>query len=176
MAAEVQRSEREEFPERSSRNPERRQRQLVERRENAPEREIVKRERTIDPGLSNIKAEAKAYLRSTYCNDNGRLICQCCRDPMPFRLPKTDHDFFEAVQFIRDRDQRFYENYLALCPTCSAKYQHACQTDHEEIRNLLIAANPDGKTPVDIDLVLAGKPETLRFVAVHALDLKIILK
>lgn len=176
MAREHESSAREEFPERPSADPERRRQNLVERRENAPAREKVQRERSIEPGIAGIKAEAKAYLRGAYTNGNGKLICQCCRDPMPFKLPATDQDYFEAVLFIKGLKQQFYENYLALCPTCSAKYQHACLTDDEEIKNRLMATDPDGQIPIEIEVTLVGKPATLRFVGTHALDLKIVLK
>ena len=164
------------FPEKSSPNPERRRRQMVKNRENAPAREKVARERTIEIGLTPIKATAKAYLRSSYTNENGRLICQCCRNPMPFKLPQTDEDYFEAVQFLAGLDKQHYENYLALCPTCSAKYQHACQTGAEEIKRRFLETQPDGKNPVEIEVQLAGSPATLRFVAVHALDLSVVLQ
>lgn len=176
MAREQESIAREEFPERPSADPERRRQKLVDRRENAPAKERVQRERSIEPGLAGVKAEAKAYLRGAYTNGNGKLICQCCRYPMPFKLPKTEQDYFEAVQFIKGLDQQFYENYLALCPTCSAKYQHARLTKHEEIKNRLMDANPDGQMPVEIEVMLVDKPATLRFVGAHALDLKIILK
>jgi hypothetical protein len=166
---------REEFPEKSSPNPERRRIKMVERRENAPAREKVQRERTIEKGLANLKAEAKAYLRGSYTNANGRLICQCCRDPMPFKLPKTEEDYFEAVQFLDKLDKQLYENYLALCPTCSAKYQHACQTDVETIKRHFLEANPNGIDSVEISIQLVSTVASIRFVAVHALDLHAVL-
>lgn len=176
MAREQESSAREEFPEKPSADPERRRQKLVERRENAPARETVQRERSIEPGLASIKAEAKAYLRGAYTNGNGKLICQCCRDPMPFRLPKTDQDYFEAVLFSKGLEQQFYENYLALCPTCAAKYQHACMESREELKDKVLAADPDGQENVTLDVTLAEQPATIRFVGAHALDLKVILR
>jgi len=175
MAGEREFAAREDFPEKPSANPERRQRLAVERRENAPAREKVQRERSIEPGLAGIKAEAKAYLRGAYTNGNGKLICQCCRDPMPFKLPKTNQDYFEAVQFVDKLDKQFYENYLALCPICSAKYQHACQTDTEAIKRHFMELQPDGTSSVEIQVQLAGTMASLRFVAVHALDLHAVI-
>lgn len=175
MAREREGAAREEFPEKPSADPERRRARMVERRENAPAKKKVQRERSIEPGLAGIKAEAKAYLRGAYANDNGKLICQCCRDAMPFKLPGTEQDYFEAVQFIRALEQRYYENYLALCPTCAAKYLHACTTEQDEIRRQFLDTKPDGKNPVDVEIEAAGSRAVIRFVATHSLDLKIIL-
>lgn len=175
MVREREGAAREEFPEKPSADPERRRAKMVERRENAPAKEKVQRERSIEPGLAGIKAVAKAYLKGAYTNDNGKLICQCCRDPMPFKLPSTEQDYFEAVQFIKGPEQRYYENYLALCPTCAAKYQHACTTEQDEIRRQFLDTKPDGKNPVDVEIEAAGFRAAIRFVATHSLDLKIIL-
>jgi hypothetical protein len=176
MAREKESATREDFPDKPSANPERRQRLAVERRENAPAREKVQRERSIEPGLSGIKAEAKAYLRGAYTNGNGKLICQCCRDPMPFKLPSTDQDYFEAVLFSREVNKQFCENYLALCPTCAAKYQYACLTSHEDLKESLLAANPDGQQTIALPVTLAEQPATIRFVGAHSLDLKVLLR
>lgn len=163
-----------EFPESSVPNPERRRKGILERSENAPSKESVMRERSIQPGVANIVAEAKAYLRSKYTNSNQEMVCQCCRNAMPFKI--GDAYYFEATQGIKILDKHHIENRLALCPTCSAKYQYARQTDDKEIEDFIIKndASADSAS-VEIPIVLAGEPCNLSFVGTHWFDLRTII-
>lgn len=165
---------RAEQPEESVPNPERRRKGILERSENAPSKESVMRERSIQPGIANVLAEAKAYLRAKYTNPNREMVCQCCRSEMPFKI--DDAYYFEAVQCIKKVENHHIENRLALCPICAAMYQHARQTDDTEIRRL-IAENeaPDHASAVEIPVTLAGKQHNLRFVGTHWFDLKTVL-
>ena len=87
-----------------------------------------------------------------------------------------DEYYFEAVQCIRSLDKHYFENRLALCPTCAAMYQHARATDDTEIRRRLVEHNaPDNAPSVEIPVTLAGKERRLRFVGKHWFDLKTIL-
>lgn len=162
-------------PEESVPNPERRRKGVSERRDNAPTRESVTRERRIQPGEGTEIHEAKAYLRAKYRNSEGQLICQCCHEEMPFKI-KEEH-YFEAVQCVRGLDQHHFENRLALCPTCAAMYQHARETKDAEIRQAIIELNsPDTAPSAEITIRLAGRQFLLRFVGTHWFDLKTILK
>lgn len=162
-------------PEGVIRNPERRRRVVLEERSNAPLKESVKRERTIQAGLQEDVLQARAYLRSKYTNVDRDLVCQVCGLAMPFRV--GDLHYFEAVQCIRGLPQRFYENRLALCPTCAAMYQYARGTEFEEIRQRIIQSPAEANVgAVEIEVTLAGVERTLRFVADHWLDLKTVLE
>lgn len=55
---------RAEQPEEFVPNPERRRKGILERSENASSKESVMRERSIQPSIANVLAEAKAYLRA----------------------------------------------------------------------------------------------------------------
>ena len=92
------------------------------------------------------------------------------------QVAQDGEDYFEAVQFCCDVRQSFYENYLALCPTCAAKYQHARTTTDEELKEQLKVIDPDGTRTVEVAVMLVGQPATLSFVGTHTLDLKVILK
>jgi hypothetical protein len=150
-----------------------RRNKVLENSADVPDKENVQRERGIQVGISKVKAEAKAYLRPKYNNDNHELICQSCQKVMPFKL--NEYYYFEAVQCIKDSDKQYYQNYLALCPTCAAMYKHACQTEDNVIRNLIVEHDAQLDSPsVEIDVILAGEPRKLRFVGTHWFDLKTI--
>jgi len=161
-------------PEESVPNPERRRQGVLERRDNAPTKEGVTRERTIQPNARPETLEAKAYLRAKYRNSEGQLICQCCHAEMPFKV-RNDY-YFEAVQCVRGLDHHYFENRLALCPTCAAMYQHARETGDAEIRRSIIEHDAlDSASFVEINIKLAGRQFQLRFVGTHWFDVKTVL-
>lgn len=165
---------RAEQPEESVPNPERRRKGVLERWENAPSKESVTRERSIQPGAKQETLEAKAYLRAKYRNAEGQVTCQCCGSEMPFKV-NGDY-YFEAVQCVRGHNHHYFENRLALCPTCAAMYQHAKETDDAEIHRLIVGHEADDQAPaVEIPVRLAGRDVALRFVGAHWFDLKIVL-
>ena len=170
----VSQRQRASQPEESVPNPERRRKGVLERRDNAPTKESVTRERTIQPGARAETLEAKAYLRAKYRNPDGQLVCQCCHAEMPFKV--GDDHYFEAVQCVRGLDHRYFENRLALCPTCAAMYQHARDTDDAEIRRSIIEHHAaDTVSSAEITISLAGRQFQLRFVGTHWFDLKTVL-
>lgn len=94
---------------------------------------------------------------------------------MPFKV-NGDY-YFEAVQCIRGHDHHYFENRLALCPTCAAMYQHAKETDDSEIHRLIVGHEADDQAPaVAIPVRLAGRDLALRFVGTHWFDLKTVLR
>jgi hypothetical protein len=163
-----------EQPEEIVPNPERRKKGVIERGENAPSKEKVTRERSIQPNLQPVVVEAKAYLRAKYTNIQAQLVCQCCQAEMPFKV--GDAHYFEAVQCVKSNEQHHYENRLALCPTCAAMFKHARDTDDTNIRQLIMTNKaPDNSPFVEIPIMLAKQNVSLRFVGTHFFDLKIIL-
>lgn len=162
-------------PEGAIRNPERRRRVVLEERSNAPQKESVKRERSVQVGAQEDVLQARAYLRAKYTNVDRDLVCQLCGSVMPFKIDGLH--YFEAVQCVRGLPQRFYENRLALCPNCAAMYQYVCQIDPDEIRWRIVHASVDDDvTSVEIIVKLAGVDRQIRFVAEHWLDLKTLLE
>lgn len=164
-----------ELPEGGVNNPERRRKRMQDDSANAPDKESVKRERSVQPGINEDTAKAKAYLRANYVNPDGDLICQCCRQIMPFMVGELY--YFEAVKCIKDLQKRHIENRLALCPVCAAKYQYAGKTDDQELQSRIINhVAPDTAPAVEIPVHLAGKEYKLHFVGKHWFDLKTILE
>ncbi len=162
-------------PEEAVKDPEKRRRGVREGKGSAPPNESVTRERTIQPDVPEVTAEAKAYLRAKYKNPEEQLVCQCCHEEMPFKLRTGEH-YFEAIQCVRDQDAHYYQNRLALCPTCAAMYQHARETNDTEIRRRIVEHTAaDQVTAVEILIRLADREHTLRFVGTHWFDLKTVL-
>ena len=161
-------------PEETVQNPERRRKGVLERRDNAPSKVSITRERAIQPGARLEALEAKAYLRAKYKNVDNQLVCQCCHAEMPFKV-RGDH-YFEAVQCVRGLDSHYFENRLALCPTCAAMYQHARETDDAEIRRSIVENEAsETASAVAIPISLAGRQFELRFVGTHWFDIKTVL-
>jgi hypothetical protein len=164
-----------ELPDQAVPNPERRRKHVLENTADAPSKESVLRERTIQKGVTEVTAQAKAYLRAKYKNAAGQLVCQCCHEEMPFKLQSGEH-YFEAKQCIGDKESRYYQNRLALCPTCAAMYQHARETDDTEIRRRIVEHSASDQVPsVEIPIRVADREHTLHFVGTHWFDLKTVL-
>lgn len=141
--------------------------------EDEPDKESIKIERSIQKDLPDVKV--KAYLRGKYRNSGHELICQCCREEMPFKI--NEYHYFEAVQCVKNFNKLIKQNYLALCPTCAAKYKHARETNDDEMRRRLIEnGSPVDSSSVIIQVRLAGDDLTIEFVGTHWFDLKTILQ
>jgi hypothetical protein len=170
-----QHAARPEQPEEEVRNPTRRRKGVMEHRDNAPENSAVRRERSIQPNLPRVVAEAKAYLRAKYTNSHGQMVCQACSNEMPFKL-RTGEYYFEAVQVLKGLAQHFYENRLALCPTCSAMYQFARSSTDEDVRAAIVAVGSEKvEARVAVPLVLAGEHRMVHFVGTHFFDLQVVI-
>lgn len=167
--------QRTELPTEAAPDPERRRTRVKAGADGAPTNESIRRERAIQVGVSEVAAEAKAYLRAKYTNPNGQLVCQCCRQEMPFKLPAGEY-YFEAVQCVPDKDKRHFQNRVALCPLCAAMYQVVRETGDDEVRSMLIQHEARDDAPsVEIPIRLAGQQFMLYFVGAHWFDLKTVL-
>lgn len=168
-------SKKPELPESAVNNPERRRKWNQDSSANAPDRESVRRECSVQPWINEHTGRAKAYLRSLYTNSYNEFVCQCCQDKMPFKI--QDLHYFEAIKCIKDLKKRRIENRLALCPTCAAKYQYVRKTDDQELCSRIINLKTSETAPsVEIPINLAGLEYRLYFVGKHWFDLKMIIE
>ncbi|MBX9936176.1 MAG: hypothetical protein K2Y10_06245 [Burkholderiaceae bacterium] len=158
-----------ERPERPVRNPELRNQRMMEEAQGTPEKVAVTRERSVQLGASEAKAAAKVYLQDQYTNQHKQMICQICKDELPFRLP-TGAYYFEAVEMIADSAKRHRATYLALCPNHAAAYQYANgQRSSMDERVATASSN-------EIDIDLAGQETTIYFTQMHLADAKACLE
>ena len=174
------------FPTSSVKNPELRKKRVSEQLENAPEKAFEVRPQRERISKHEME-DHRTLLREWYTNDSGEMICQICKEEMPFK--KTDGEYyFEAIEAltIRFKDDELPEShfpkeheaqYLALCPECAARYDYFARTAQgsvelmEKLRDQLM--NLD-----DLEvLVCLGELKTsIRFVESHLHDLKVVLR
>jgi hypothetical protein len=124
------RKERPTFPTRPVANPERRQERLGEQLTDAPDKEYEKRERSVR--TTNGAIDPTTWLRNQYTNEADQMVCQICKEEMPFRKRDGAH-YFEKKEVLSSKylPKEHEAQYLALCPLCAAKYDEFVKTDDE---------------------------------------------
>ncbi|WP_159275251.1 hypothetical protein [Variovorax boronicumulans] len=157
-----------ELPERPVRNSEIRLKRVGDEAKSTPVKQAEVRERSVQLGVAEAKAAAKAYLSDQYTNSQGKMVCQVCKDELPFKLP-TGAYYFEAVEVLADSPKRFREAYLALCPNHAAAFQYA---NAQRNQMLELVATALGN---EIEVALGGAVMTVYFTQMHLADAKACL-
>ncbi len=161
------------FPQKISFNPERRQERLEEQISKAPEKEYEARSRSVRVSANIIDKET--YLRNSYTNDDGQMVCQICKEEMPFKKRDGEY-YFEAVEAL-SRDYFAKEHgaqFLALCPLCAAMYKEFIKQDEEAMesfKNALVTSEAP-----EIPIQLGELNKSVRFVESHFLDIRTIIE
>lgn len=168
VLAEHENKSRFEFPHKEPRNPNRRTEGVGKHAEDALDRIVEKRPRSVAVGLEEVKLEAEEYLRDQYSNPDEEMFCQICQAPLPFKLD-DGRFYFEKVEFLPELKQRYYQNYLALCPNHAAMFQHA---NHSREKMKELFSTMDGLL---IEIVLAQSNVAIRFTKTHVADLKTVI-
>ncbi|MBW1677796.1 MAG: hypothetical protein JRJ79_14625 [Deltaproteobacteria bacterium] len=161
------------FPTRISTNPDRRQERLAEQMNDAPEKEYEQRNRSVRTTKGAI--DPNLWLRNQYTNDAGQMICQICKEEMPFRKRDGEYYFERVEALARDYFPKELEaQFLALCPLCAAMYNEFVIKDKgamESLKNTLINSE-DAEVPLQL-----GELDTsVRFVESHFLDIRTIIE
>lgn len=166
------RKERPIFPTSPVVNPERRQEQLGERLSDAPDKEYGKRERSVR--TTSCAIDPITWLRNKYTKAD-QMICQICKEEMPFRKRDGAHYFEKKEVLSRNYLPKEHEaQYLALCPLCAAKYNEFVTTDDKvmaELREEIV-----GTENCEIPISFGDEKTSIRFVETHFFDLKTILE
>jgi hypothetical protein len=157
------------LPDNEPKNPERRAIRIAERAKQAQPRKSEIRERSVSVGLDDVKKDVQPYLRQQYTNADGVMICQICKEPLPFKLDNGEY-YFEKVEFLPELKKWHLENYLALCPNHSAMYQHA-NSSHPQMLELFEQLNSNY-----LAIVLAQEEVTIYFTKTHVADLRAVVK
>jgi hypothetical protein len=157
-----------EFPERETRDPDRRAARVAARAQQAPAKTYEVRERSVRTSNNESRATARSYLEDHYTTPLGDMICQACQKKMPFALPDGS-PYFEASELLDGLTTEHAETHLAMCPVCAAKWRHANPMSDPELRALIARA-----TAPEIDITLAGEPVRLRFTQVHLDDIRTV--
>ncbi len=164
--------ERPPFPTRSVVDTERRMEHLGEQLSNAPEKEYEKRERSIR--TTNGAIDPTTWLRNQYTNKADQMVCQICKEEMPFRKRDGAH-YFEKKEVLSKKylPKEHEAQYLALCPLCAAKYDEFVKTDDQIMVELMhVIVNSDN---CEIPISLGDEKTSIRFVETHYHDLKAII-
>lgn len=160
------------FPTRLVANPERRQERFCEQLTDAPNKQYEKRERSVR--TTNGAIDPITWLRNQYTNEADQMVCQICKEEMPFRKRDGTHHFEKKEVLSRKYMPKEHEaQYLALCPLCAAKYDEFVKTDDEVMIELRgkIACAEDYEIPIS----LGDEQTSIRFVETHLHDLKVII-
>ena len=135
----------------------------------APKPTIKVVSRREDVNLVSVKEErTKPYLRDQYTNEDGRMICQVCKQTLPFKRPNGEY-YFEMVRFLRGFERHHYQNYLALCPNHAAMYMHANGSTDQMTEKFR------GWEEGDFRVLLAEEDCIIYFTKTHRFDLKHVL-
>ena len=160
------------FPKRSSQNHEKRRERAKEQAQNAPKKEFEMQ--PVSAKSSSLDGDKRTYLRDKYTNENEELICQICKEEMPFRKRNNDH-YFEAVQLFDDLVGEHEPAHVALCPLCAAKFKVFVKRDEKQrkcLKEQFENANVK-ELLVKIDL---DEKQTIRFVETHLIDVQSVLE
>jgi len=158
-----------DLPDHEPHNPERRVNKIREQAEVAPKRETDQRNRAVSVNREDVKKVANPYLVQHYTNGEDVMICQICKDKLPFKRNDGSY-YFETVEFLPDLQKHYYQNYLALCPNHAAMFRHA--NDDEKLISELFLAIGDNY----MEVTLAGDKTTIYFTRTHILDLQTVIE
>jgi hypothetical protein len=168
ILAEIGRMQAVELPDREPHDPGLRAQRVARQAAQAPPKKSEESTRAVQVGLDDVKQQAAEYLQSQYVTE-GEMICQICKTVLPFKLPDGGY-YFEKVEFITDLHNRYYQNYLALCPNHAAMFQHA-NGSKRSLKESFV-----GIVTQQLDVVLAEKDLTIYFTKTHLADMKEIIK
>lgn len=157
-----------ELPEHPVRNIDLRAQRVGEQAKQTPEKSSELRTRAVQTGYEAAKAEAKLYLMEQYTNRNGQMICQVCKDELPFKLPNGQY-YFEAVEATESSPKRFRESFLALCPNHAAAFRFS-NAQRNSMQELIVTANDR-----EIEIALGGEETTILFTEMHLADIRACL-
>jgi hypothetical protein len=164
---------RPEFPIKSVINPERRSERLSEQLGDALEKEYEPRRKSVR--TTEATSYTRTWLRNQYTNDTDQMVCQVCKEEMPFKKRDGEY-YFEAVEalsieyFPKEHEAQF----LALCPMCAAMYKEFVKRDESVMKDLSHVLK--NSVELEVSLTLGESETSIRFVESHRHDLQTILQ
>ena len=159
------------FPSRPTPNPARRSERVAHDAETAPDKTYETKSRSVR--TSEPAQDPGTWLREAYTNTSGQMVCQICKEVMPFRKRDGQY-YFESVESLNLLAHEHHALFLALCPVCAAKYKEFVKHDPvalERFQGALISSSQ----PI-IAVTLGEEDATVTFVDSHFLDLQTILR
>lgn len=122
------------------------------------------------------KTLAEPFLRENCIDEDGVIHCQICKNTMPFKN-KNNLDYFEVVQlFSKDLIKKnVKENYVALCPICSAKVKVYYQHEKDKKKDLFDRIRHSQDNICKFKIML-DKEEEIMFSEKHICSLKAMIE
>ena len=160
------------FPVRIINNSERRRKKLSDKIDAATPKKYIKQERS--ERITRNEIDPSTWLKNQYTNDHDQMVCQICKQEMPFRKHDGEY-YFEAVEVLSN-DYLTKENeaqFLALCPLCAARYKEFVKREENAMQELYQTLKNSDRLEVFFEL--GGWKTSLRFVETHSQDLRTIL-
>ncbi|MBB5218723.1 hypothetical protein HNP77_001092 [Treponema rectale] len=114
----------------------------------------------------------ESFLRSIYSDEDNRIHCQICKKTMPFKN-KDGEDYFESVQLFSTElvQKEVKENYVALCPVCSAKmkvYYQYNKNSKKQLYDRIYHSQPN----TNVFRINLDRDEEILFSECHISELK----
>ena len=160
------------FPTREVRDRERRKSGLLKQLLDAPEK--VYQEKVTSVRDTKPDIDPTTYLKNQYTNDLEQMICQICKEEMPFKKRNGEY-YFEAVEaftvyyFRKEHNAQF----LALCPLCAAMYKVFVKSDKAALKNLYHTLK--NTADLEVTLKLGELKASIGFVETHWRDMTTII-
>lgn len=165
------------FPVKESQDPERRKNKVYKPGDEIPDKEYPKKDRKTR--ISKSKIDQQTYLRNNYRNPDGIMVCQICKNKMPFKKRDGNY-YFESVEiFTNDILPKEHESqFLALCPVCAAMYKEFIKSSEDEMITIKnkIEQIEENKDQLEIEIVLGELDTNIKFTEVHLIDLCTLLQ
>ena len=159
------------FPHDKSVDAERRRRRVRDQHSDAPRKDYKSKERSV---RTSKPIDQRVRLREQYTNDAGKMVCQICKNEMPFKKRDGEY-FFEAVEALSPGyfPREYVAQYLALCPLCAAMYQEFVKLDDSSMKKVSVDLKDQRK--IEVPLRLGAKETSIGFVETHRHDILNIL-
>jgi hypothetical protein len=162
-----------DFPSRASVNPERREERVAEQLKDAPTKQFEQLNRSVRTSKRSI--DPVVWLRNQYTNELDQMVCQICKQEMPFKKRDGEYYFEHVEAFDSDVLPKEHEaQFLALCPLCAAMYKEFVKHDEgamESLKNTLMSSEG-----AEVSLQLGELDTSIRFVESHWRDIRTILQ
>lgn len=173
-----------EFPTSQVNNPKFRQERVKEQLTDAAEKEYGKLTRSVR--ISKSEIDHRRSLIEWYTNENDVMVCQLCKEEMPFKKNDGEYYFIAlealSIKFIEEKlpqnyfPKEYEAQYLAFCPECAARYNYFAkdvkegETIMEALRSHLLESDE-----LEFPLKLGELETSIKFVDAHFKDLQATL-
>lgn len=163
------------FPSKKSSNPEQRADIVSQNHADAPEKTYE--DKTRSERTSRQAIDPDTYLRDKYRNEDDEVVCQICKEIMPFKKRNGQY-YIEKVEALSKKHFKKEDEpqYLALCPLCAAKYKEFIKRDETAMSRFKSDLFNADTNHHEIPLILDKSMSSIKFNEDHWVDIRKILQ